>query len=218
MARRLRLDSPRQRAQLTHGIDALDEFGATRTVSIPGRARADGLRRQARAGHADDAGRRARTAGARLSAQPAPGRVGRRGRVDHRRLGRQRRGGEDARRHRALRREDRQAGRHHRLRAGHDVRRPDGRRSTGSRCRRPTSRRRASAQGALYAAARRDAAPGEHLQVGRVGARLRALPPGRTAAPSSRTSGATTRSTRSPAGCGCTAWPAATRSSTRPAG
>ena len=41
----------------------------------PRRARADGLRRQARAGHADDAGRAARAAGARLPAQPAPGRV-----------------------------------------------------------------------------------------------------------------------------------------------
>ena len=57
----------------------------------------------------------------------------------------------------------------------------------------------------LYGLLERDAAPGEHLQVGRLGARLRAVPPGRTAARSSRTSAATTRSTRSPAGCGCTA-------------
>ena len=66
--------------------------------------------------------------------------------------------------------------------------------------------------------AQRHAPAGEHLQVGRLGARLRALSAGRDAAPSSRTSGATTRSTPSPAGCGCTACTGATRSSTPPAG
>ena len=40
----------------------------------------------------------------------------------------------------------------------------------------------------------------------------------RAADASSRTSAGTTRSTPSPAGCGCTAWTAATRSSTPPAG
>ena len=47
------------RAPLTREIDVRDEFGAARTISIPAERAADGLRRQARARHADDA-RRAR--------------------------------------------------------------------------------------------------------------------------------------------------------------
>ena len=62
-------------APLTHEVEVLDEFGAARQHLDPGRAAADGVRRQARAGHADDAGRGARAAGARLPAQPAPGRL-----------------------------------------------------------------------------------------------------------------------------------------------
>ncbi len=141
-----------------------------------GRAAAHRVRRQARAGHAHDAGRRARAAGARLPAQPAPRRCGRRRRFDHRRLGGRRGGGEDARRHRALRREDRQAGGDHRLRPGHGVRPPD---------ERPGVDRAAAAErafgphrpGRALRPAQRHPPPGEHLQVGRLGARLRPLPP-----------------------------------------
>ena len=183
----------------------------------PGRAGADGLRRPARAGHADDARRGAGAAGARLPAQPAPRRSRRRHRLHHRRLGRQRRRREDARRHRALRREDGQARRHHRLRPGHGLRRPDGR----ARLDPPAGRQRALGAprpGHAVRPARSDAPPGEHLQVGRLGARLRAVSPERAAASSSRTSAATTPSTPSPAGCRCTTSPVPTRSSTRPAG
>ena len=89
------------------------------------RASAHALPRQARDRHADDARPRARGAGHRLPAQPAPGRLDRRHR---RRAGRL--GNRLGRRHHALE-ESRfeelgQEDRHHRLRPGHGVRRPDG--------------------------------------------------------------------------------------------
>jgi hypothetical protein len=66
------------------------------------RTAADGVHRQARAGHADDAGRLPRTAGAGLPAEPAPGGQRGRGGIHHRRLGRRRRCRQDPRRHRRL--------------------------------------------------------------------------------------------------------------------
>ena len=73
-----------------------------------------------------------------------------------------------------------------------------------SACACPTRAAARIRQATLYAHARRDPPAGEHLQVGRLGARLRAVPRRRDADSSSRTSAATTRSTPSPAGCGCT--------------
>ena len=131
-------------APLTREIEVLDEYGQRRTHPHSRRAAADAVRRQARAGHADDAGRRARTAGAGLPAQPAAGRS-RSTTVesvtvdwDVAAVAVQTRDGIER-----LRAQDRAARRHHRLRPGHGVRRPDGR--ARQRCAARRRRPRASA-------------------------------------------------------------------------
>ena len=137
------------RAPLTHASRCSTSTASASRIHIPAERAADAVRRPARAGDADDARRGAGAAGARLPAQPAPGRLARRHRLGHRRLGRERRRGEDARRHRGLRAPHRQARRDHRLRPGHRVRRPDGGARHASRCRRREVGR--ISQRALYA-------------------------------------------------------------------
>ena len=156
---------------------------------------------------ADDARRRARGAGDRLPAQPAAARPHRGHRLGAGRLGRRRRRREDARTACSdLEAKTAQAHDDERLRPGHGVRRPDGGDRRGRGCR-PARR---STQATLYALLDRVRLHETiYKQAGAVhGCALateRAPTVARDPVCSSRTSGATTRSTRSPARCGSTA-------------
>ena len=70
--------SPQARAPLTRERRRRQRARRARDHLHPGRARPHRLRRQARTGHADDAGRAPGMAGARLPAQPAAGALARR--------------------------------------------------------------------------------------------------------------------------------------------
>ena len=154
----------------TFTVRAVDENRRRARHADRRRASADALRRQARARHADDAGRGARGARHRLSAQPAAARSRRGHRRGAGRLGCQRRRRQDARHGLAdLEAKTEEAHDDERLRAGHGVRRPDG----GDRRVRLPAGATLTRVDALRAARSRASAR-DDLQAGGRGARLRA--------------------------------------------